>query len=280
MEPLRIIDCHNHSLPFIDDGAVDLEMALAMLTVAEQSGTTDVVLTPHHLNGAFTNFATSTIKHINSLREQAEMAGINLRLHLGSEVHLVSETAEQLIKHKALTYGGHGKAALIELPKNSIPTGVESILSELIFNGITPVIAHPERNSSLRKDVEPLKDWLAFGCKAQLTGQSCTGDFGKSLQEFSFSLISNSMAHLVASDAHRPTGRSPNLQNAAAVLTEVFGAQTCKTLLHDNPLRLIEGHDLLTLTANSGGSVSKEKTAKTSRKRQKQSLLNWLINFK
>ncbi|MFT6034312.1 MAG: protein-tyrosine phosphatase, partial [Arenicella sp.] len=51
MEPLRIIDCHNHSLPFIDDGAVDLEMALAMLTVAEQSGTTDVVLTPHHLNG-------------------------------------------------------------------------------------------------------------------------------------------------------------------------------------------------------------------------------------
>ncbi|MFT4636262.1 MAG: protein-tyrosine phosphatase, partial [Chitinophagales bacterium] len=116
MEPLRIIDCHNHSLPFIDDGAVDLEMALAMLTVAEQSGTTDVVLTPHHLNGAFTNFATSTKKHINSLREQAEMAGINLRLHLGSEVHLVSETAEQLIKHKALTYGGHGKAALIELP--------------------------------------------------------------------------------------------------------------------------------------------------------------------
>ena len=48
---MSFIDCHNHSLPYIDDGAKDIEMSLEMLRIAQNNQISDVILTPHHLNG-------------------------------------------------------------------------------------------------------------------------------------------------------------------------------------------------------------------------------------
>jgi len=245
------IDIHNHSLPHIDDGAIDLDMSIEMLKIASKTGTSDVILTPHHLNGAFTNFANDVIAQTLILKKKVKELNIPLKLHFGTEVHLVSETADHLINNKTLTYCGLGKAALIELPKNSIPTGTESILSELIYHGITPIIAHPERNSHLRKDHSQLQDWVEFGCKSQLTGQSCTGDFGESIKTFSFELIAKKLTHFIASDAHRPQGRSPNLREALNVINTNFGQDTAKQLFHDNPSNLINGKEILSLKINT-----------------------------
>ena len=242
---MHTIDAHNHSLPFIDDGAKDMDMALAMLRVAESTGTKEIILTPHHLHGAYTNFADNVIKQAEVLTEHAEKNNIFIKLHTASEVHLVPETVEQLLNQKALTYCGHGKAALVELPKHSLPMGVEKILNELVGNGIIPIIAHPERNSSLRNDPAPLREWIQFGCKSQVTGQSCTGAFGKALQQTTLSMISEGLVHLVASDAHRPEGRSPSLADAITVINQLFGEETRNLLFSDNPAHLIAGTDLV-----------------------------------
>lgn len=224
-----------------------MSMSIEMLKVSQSSGVTDIILTPHHLNGVFTNFVDSVIEKTTLLQLEADKNDLDIKLHYGSEVHIVPETVEHLVENKALTYCGLGKAALVELPKSSIPHGVERILSELIYHGITPIIAHPERNSSLRRDMEPLKDWIEFGCKAQLTGQSCSGSFGESIQALSFEMIAQNLIHLVASDAHRPNGRSPNLTKAASTLSHAFNDDVCDTLLHSNPLRLINGENLVNL---------------------------------
>jgi len=184
------------------------------------------------------------IQKTEELQQKIDKLGLELKLHYGTEVHLVPETSEQLINNKTLTYCGLGKAALIELPKNSIPAGTESILSDLIYNNITPIIAHPERNSSLRRDYSQLQDWIEFGCKTQLTGQSCTGSFGQSIQDFSFELISKNLVHFIASDAHRPIGRTPNLQKAFKIITETYSEQIAETLLFNNPQRLINGEKI------------------------------------
>lgn len=240
---MHIIDTHNHSLPGIDDGAKNLGMALRMLKVAEAAGTQEVVLTPHHLNGAFTNESEFIQSQVAQLRAAA--SDIDITLHVGSEVHITPETVEHLTEQKALTYCGHGKAALIELPKHDIPNGVDIILSELLTFGITPIIAHPERNTLLRADHGRLKEWVSMGCTAQVTGQSCTGEFGIKLQRCTLNMISSGLIHLAASDAHRPTGRSPSLRRTADILTELFGDEVCHTLLAENPARLISGRNLL-----------------------------------
>ena len=45
-------DIHSHILYGIDDGAKTLEESLAMLRLAAEAGTTDIVATPH-VNGQF-----------------------------------------------------------------------------------------------------------------------------------------------------------------------------------------------------------------------------------
>lgn len=244
---MHFIDAHNHSLPGIDDGAKNLEMALQMLTVAANNGSREVILTPHHLNGAFENQAQKVRQHAAELQQAAQDHDIDIQLHIGSEVHLTAETAAQILSGDALSFCDLGKAALIELPKHNIPVGTEKVLSELVYNGITPIIAHPERNTSLRNDNEPLIDWLSWGCKTQVTAMSCTGKFGSELQNATLKLISDGLVHLIASDTHRPTGRSPNLSEAAVLIEQFFDNNTCQTLFYENPRRLTCGEPLLSL---------------------------------
>ena len=42
-----MIDRHSHGVWGLDDGALDMEQSLSMLRAAAQSGTTDIVATPH-----------------------------------------------------------------------------------------------------------------------------------------------------------------------------------------------------------------------------------------
>lgn len=267
---MKLIDTHNHSLPSIDDGAKSYEMALQMLQISANEGITDVVLTPHHLNGAFNNWAEQIQHQASLLKIEAAKHHIKVNLHTASEVHLVPETLEQLLEGKALTYCGHGKAALLELPKSSIPTGAERILSELIYKGITPIIAHPERNSILRNDFGQLKEWVSFGCKSQVTGQSCTGSFGSELQKVTMDMIANGLVHVVASDAHRPRGRSPSLINSAKAVEQHFNEGIRNILFYSNPLKLLNGENLESLP------VSSFQKNKNNTKTKKRSLINWL----
>lgn len=241
------IDCHNHSLPFIDDGAKDIQMAIDMLRISEQDGVKSIIFTPHHLNGAFSNHKQKIIESFEKFKETAYGEIPNLQLHLGSEVHLIDSSADEILNDLAMTYADNRKAALLELPKHNIPFGTDKVLSQLIYNGITPVIAHPERNTSIRKNNELLHEWVDMGCKSQLTAMSCEGKFGSEIQETSFEMISKGLVHLIASDAHRPTGRSPKLSSAAVVITEQFNSEVADTLFFNNPKKLITGESLSNL---------------------------------
>ena len=238
---MNFIDCHNHSLPEIDDGAENMAMALEMLHIAQQDNISDIILTPHHLNGAFDNQTDAIRTAIDSLQTTCTKNKIQIKLHIGSEVHLTHETVEQLISGDALTYCDQGKAALIELPKHSIPLGAEKSFEALLSAGITPIIAHPERNSSIRRDLTILKKFVDIGCKSQLTAMSFTGEFGPELQKISFKMIASGYVHLIASDAHKSTTRPPILSKANTLLNSHFNQEVSSLLLHTNPYNLITG---------------------------------------
>ena len=66
-------DLHTHILPFLDDGAEDMDEALTMLEMARDNGTRLIVTTPHcNIPGFFRN-DTSEIKRIFlNLKKEAE----------------------------------------------------------------------------------------------------------------------------------------------------------------------------------------------------------------
>ncbi len=242
-----MIDCHNHTLPGIDDGAHDAEMAMEMAQCAVKHGIHTIVCTPHHLNGVFSNDRAAVLAQVAALRSQLDAAGIPLAVLPGSELHLVPELPARILEGDALTYADRGHAALVELPKHTVPTGTETVLERLLYQKITPVIAHPERNSELIRDPHRLAEWVGWGCKAQLTAQSCSGDFGTRLQSQCRRWCEQGIVHLIASDAHRPYGRAPILTDGIAVLHEWLGDQAAEILSTTNPRKLTEGEPLLSI---------------------------------
>ena len=239
-----MIDCHCHILSGIDDGAKDVEMSIEMARVAAASGTTDIIATPHHMNGVFSNKKPDILEAVQSLNSLLSDQRIPLRIHPGSELHLVPELIQQIQSGEAMTFADKGKAILLELPKSVIPAGTEHILQNILYLGITPIIAHPERNSVLRGDSDRLSKWLKLGCKTQLTAQSCSGDFGSALQKICRRWVEEGWVHLVASDAHRSYGRSPNMQTGISKITQWVGQEKTDVIVKHNPQHLLAGQPL------------------------------------
>ncbi|MBS3744561.1 MAG: hypothetical protein KGY48_09450 [Wenzhouxiangellaceae bacterium] len=73
-------DLHCHMLPGIDDGSKDMEQSLAMARIAVADGISTTVVTPHHLNGVYSNPARQIRAGIEALNEALERAGIGLAL--------------------------------------------------------------------------------------------------------------------------------------------------------------------------------------------------------
>jgi protein-tyrosine phosphatase len=243
-----MIDCHCHILPGIDDGARTLESARAMAEAALAGGTRAIICTPHHLNGLYVNRAPQVRHSVHLLRQHLDASGIRLDLHLGSELHVAPELPSQVFDGVALTYNDRGRAALVELPKAGVPDATEQVLEALLSGGVTPVIAHPERNLVLARREDRLIEWVTRGCKVQLTAQSCSGAFGERLQRLSRRWLEQGLVHLIGSDAHRPVGRSPDtLAAGRAVVQAWLGEDAAILLTRANPQRLLNGEPLLAL---------------------------------
>ena len=83
-----MFDLHCHLLPGIDDGAVDLEMALAMARMAVADGIITIACTPHIYPGMYDNNAAGIRAAVAALQAELDARGIALRLVEGADVHL------------------------------------------------------------------------------------------------------------------------------------------------------------------------------------------------
>ncbi len=236
-------DLHCHMLPGIDDGARDLDQALAMARLAVADGIRTVVTTPHHLNGVYVNRAAEVLEQVAAFREALLAEGIGLKVLPGAELHLVPELPRELAEGHALTVAQRGKAALVELPVHTVPMGAEHILEQILCQGITPIIAHPERNSQLRQDPDILAEWVAMGCLGQITAQSCTGQFGPPVRESARIMVQRGLVHIVASDAHRDRRRIPQLSEGQAQIAEWTNADTARLLAEIVPEAIANGEN-------------------------------------
>ena len=240
---LMFVDLHCHMLPGIDDGSKNLEQSLAMARLAVEDGIRAAVMTPHHLNGVYTNSSSDVMAAVSSFREALIANGIGLKILPGSELHLVPELPDELAAGNALTVANQNKAVLVELPIHTVPMGSELILEQIQCQGYTPIIAHPERNSQLRRDPEILAEWVSMGCLAQVTAQSCTGQFGPQVQDSARHMVSRGLVHVMASDAHRDRRRIPQLSKGRAQLVDWTNERTAELLTEVFPQALVSGQE-------------------------------------
>ncbi len=233
------IDIHTHILPGVDDGAQDMSEALRMLRTAWKNGTKAVFLTPHY-RGIYKQSTPDMLKeNFSWLQEMAISEFPEMQLYLGQEISYENDAPEIIYQNKVLRLN-NSHYALLEFGANTLRSQMMNGVTKTIYNGFVPIIAHIERCSIVRKDLDFLNELLDAGALLQLNADSILGKNGFGIKRFCHNVLENRRAHFVASDAHDVKHRPPVLQECFLKVCKKYGVQYAASLFWDNPLAVIE----------------------------------------
>lgn len=202
---------HCHILPGIDDGAKNMEMAMALLRAELGTGVVGVVFTPHfhYERTTLKAFVQRRAAAYRALGQEARRCELPIAGKLGAEVYFTP--ALPALDLKQLAFAGT-KYILIELPTTIEPSGVRETLFGVQQQGYTPILAHVERYPYVEEDPGLLYEWVQAGALAQINaaGYIRGGQTARRMEK----LIDWNLIHFISSDCHSPDKRPPNLDAA------------------------------------------------------------------
>lgn len=233
-------DLHNHLLPGIDDGSPDVETSLNLARLAVEDGITHMVCTPHIHAGVYDN-NQQTINHaLQILKKALSEQDIPLTIAAAAEIRIDAEIMLK-IKNQELPFLGKyqgNDVLLLEFPSNAITLGSEKLTHWLLQQNITPMIAHPERNSVFQKNLKRVDEFLQQGCLIQITAGALEGNFGTLAKECAEQLIKEDKVTIIASDAHNIKYRPPSLSKAAEIVSQLVSEDKAIKLLKTVPKQI------------------------------------------
>lgn len=239
-QKIGFVDTHLHLLPGLDDGPDNMDTTLEMAEIMVADGITHAAVT-HHANYQF-NFDPIRVRQL--LDQVQERVGPRLQIMTGCEMHLIYENVQAALKRPAdFTLNG-SQYLLVEFPEFFEHQSMGSALKQLRAAGVTPVLAHPERNPVFQQHHEVLLQYLRLGCISQVTASSFTGRFGKRAQQAAKDLLDQGLVHVVASDGHSPRQRSPRLSEAAQLVGEQAGEDVARAVTSSNPWAIVQNQPL------------------------------------
>jgi protein-tyrosine phosphatase len=200
-----MLDLHCHILPGVDDGASSREEALAMARFCVRDGITHVVATPHcHRHCRL--LRADILPHVAALNEELARAGVPLTVLPGSEVQ-VTDPAAYRADFLAGRYChlGDGRAfTLLEFNWKAglYPPDAPELVSWLRGQGVTPIVAHPERHGYFRDDPERLRALVRAGAWMQVTVDSLLGNHGPDPRTAGEEMLREYPEAMLATDAH------------------------------------------------------------------------------
>jgi len=210
-----MVDIHSHICYGVDDGSRSLDESLAMLEIAIQGGTTDIVATPH--SDLKFHFHPDVVSQ--RVAEMQERIGDRIRIHRGCDFHLFFDNIRNCLENRT-PYTINGKRYLmVEFADSSIPKTINDVFTSFLQMG----------------RVGDMVRWVRSGCLIQLTAASFTGRFGKSAEANCRKLMDRKMVHFVASDAHDTEWRPPDMREARTIVSEGWGEAVAERLFEAYP---------------------------------------------
>lgn len=235
----RFADMHNHILPGIDDGSRDVAMTMAMLRIAQKSGITDMIVTPHYKNGRH-NAGVGTIDRlINEITAEMEREGLNIRLCPGNEIFYYDGAAEDLAAGKMNSLNGTDRV-LIEFQPGEQYVYIRNAVDSILGIGYVPVVAHIERYTCMIDNPQQAEELKMMGAEIQVNASSVAGSLGPKVKKFIIGLLQEEYIDYVGTDAHDDKKRIPDMRKCMAVLRKVCDEDYIRMITCDNALSIIE----------------------------------------
>jgi protein-tyrosine phosphatase len=205
------IDLHSHVLPGIDDGPTALEDSLEMCRQAVADGTGAIAATPH-VGPMFPTRSEVIAVAVARLNEILAEQDVPLDVLAGAEIAPALLPSLEEAEVARLSLGG-GPYLLIEAPLQPVGLELEEAIEEVMSTGHSVLLAHPERAPSFHREPQRLEALVERGVLCSITAGSFIGRFGRPVARFTQMLFADGLVHSVASDAHDPLGRTPDLRS-------------------------------------------------------------------
>ena len=162
---MKIIDIHNHMMPYVDDGANDIEVTKKMIQECSLQDINTVFLTPHKIH----QFQGNREKYKNIFRNK-RICKVNVDVFLGAGIYILDKIPQINFDDFVM---GNSKALLIEFSTYHICPIVD-VCHDLIKR-IIIILAHVERYEYLT--LEDLIELKSMGVLIQINSKSLLKSF-------------------------------------------------------------------------------------------------------
>ena len=224
-------DIHSHVLPYMDDGAKDLETAVKLVLACIKQGIDTIICTPH--------FSYSQEKDIERFLKKREESLALLKNELkkrdipapdfvlGAEVSFDCDLAEiNGIEKLAISETNY---LLLEMPTVTWQTWMFDYIYNLIAKkDLVPIIAHVERYRQTKEAMDKLKRLEVY---FQVSASSVAH---RKFNDNVSKLLKSGDVHFIATDAHNLTSRAPEMKQAMEVIKTKFSPLYAQALIENS----------------------------------------------
>ncbi len=239
-----MIDIHTHLLNNVDNGSVDIIETLTGLKLAEEAGFTDIILTPHYIEGYYENGYTLIKQKIEELQQKLEENNIGLKIYQGNEIY-ISINVGDLLKSNTVSSLAGSRYVLVELPQKIKLQELYDLLEEIKTAGYVPVLAHPERYAFVQKNPKALLALVKnYDVIVQANYGSILGQYGKEAQKTLIKMLKTNMVHVLATDTHRTGFVYGHFYKVEKEFLKYISMERFKRLTVTNPKSILEDKPL------------------------------------
>lgn len=195
------VDIHNHLLPGIDDGAKNIEDAIALVNQFQQIGIQHFIATPHIMKDFYGNNKATIKEAQESLQEEIKKStGIKINNNYAAE-YMMDTHFEQLVEDNDLLVLKNN-LVLVEMSYYQAPINLKEIIFKLFTQGYNPILAHPERYSFFHSKFEQYEQLKNQGVLFQLNALSLTDHYGPHVKKMAYKLLEKGMIDFLGTDTH------------------------------------------------------------------------------
>ena len=194
-------DIHSHILPGIDDGAPDAAASVALIKGMIEAGITSAVATPHVIGDLYRNNHETISKALEITKNALAENQIDFKIKAAAEYMMDDYFLEQL-RTKTPLLPIKDNIVLTEFSYAEKPSNVEEIVYNIITEGYSPILAHPERYGYYHDDFKKYHYLSELGFLMQVNLLSLTGYYGKQVAKAATYILKHDLASYAGTDLH------------------------------------------------------------------------------